>query len=667
MTASHAGYADGSETSPARGPVMRGTFLAGPTASIVGTPVVGATLTAGTGTTSPAATSYEYAWRADGDAVGGDTATLVMSPAMVGKAITVTVTAQRDGYVDATDESDPTDEVARATFSTGPTASIVGTPVVGATLSAGTGTTSPAATSFGYAWKADGDPVGDAAGTLTVSPAMAGKAITVTVTAQRDRYVDATDESDPTDEVARATFVTGPTASITGTARVGETLTAGTGTTSPAATSYEYAWRADGDAVGGDTATLVVTSAMVDKAITVTVTAQRDGYVDASDESDPTSGVARGTFSTGPTASITGTARVGETLTAGTGTTSPAATSYEYAWRADGDAVGGDTATLDVSPAMVDKTITVTVTAQRDGYVNATDESAPTAPVERATFATGPIARIDGTARVGQVLSASAGTPIPAPDSLGYRWYAGDDVIVGATGPRLTLTAAHVGRRVSVEATATRAGFVDAVARSAATGAVTPDSAPGLSLRVRVPRSAGKTPDGSPTALSRSRFTIAWVASGHGDDLVVRGTGALDELLRKRFGVAPVPARGQIAVRLTRLGLHRFQLIATSSSGTTSAADAITVVRPPTRLTVQAPRYAKPGARIRVRAQGLGRGEQFLIRVAGSHAITGRANRDGVVVRRLVVPARATPQQHLRITVFGRTDRRKGSTVVVVR
>jgi hypothetical protein len=667
VTAQRDGYVDASDESDPTAGVARGTFGTGPTASITGTPVVGATLTASTGITSPAATSFGYAWEADGEAVGGDTPTLAVTPGMVGTSISVTVTAQRDGYVDASDESDATAEVARAAFVTGPTAGITGTPVVGATLTASTGTTSPAATSYDFVWKAGEDPVGTNDDTLVVTPGMVGRSITVTVTAVRDGYVDAADESAPTAEVDRAMFSTGPAASITGTARVGETVTATTGATDPVATSFGYAWRADGDPVGTDTDTLVVTPGMVGKTITVTVTAELDGYVDASDESDPTDEVARAAFVTGPTPGITGTPVVGATLTATTATTTPAATSFGYAWQAGGDPVGDGTDSLTVTPAMVGRTVTVTVTARRDGYVDVADESAPTAPVERATFATEPVASIDGTARVGQVLTASAGTPAPAPDSLSYRWYAGDAVIAGAVGQRLTLTAAQVGRRVSVEVTASRAGFVDAVARSGATVAVASYAAPRLSLRVSVPRSAGKVPDGTPTVLSGTRFTVTWSASGHGDDLDLHGTGAMGELLRKRFGKAPVPARGRIAVRLTRFGLHRFRLHATGASGTTRATAAVTVVRPPARLKVQAPRNAEPGARIRVRVQGLGRGEQFMIRLAGSPTITGRATRDGVVVRRLVVPARASRRERLRIVAFGRTDSRKGSAVVVVR
>ena len=65
---------------------------------------------------------------------------------------------------------------------------------------------------------------------------------------------------------------------ITGTATVGQTLTASTGTWSNSPTSYTYQWKADGTAISGAAAsTYVLTSGESGKTITVTVTAYNDG------------------------------------------------------------------------------------------------------------------------------------------------------------------------------------------------------------------------------------------------------------------------------------------------------------------------------------------------------------------------------------------------------
>lgn len=65
-------------------------------------------------------------------------------------------------------------------------------------------------------------------------------------------------------------FDPGPTATITGTARVGETLIAGEGSASPTPDDYDYQWYENGTAIGGATSkTFTLTSAQAGKHITV--------------------------------------------------------------------------------------------------------------------------------------------------------------------------------------------------------------------------------------------------------------------------------------------------------------------------------------------------------------------------------------------------------------
>ncbi|MFE6668426.1 hypothetical protein ACFVFH_33315, partial [Streptomyces sp. NPDC057697] len=65
------------------------------------------------------------------------------------------------------------------------------------------------------------------------------------------------------------------------TARVGDHLTAATGTWAPAPTSFAYQWNADGKAISGATAaTYTVPASLLGKKIGVTVTARRTGTAD---------------------------------------------------------------------------------------------------------------------------------------------------------------------------------------------------------------------------------------------------------------------------------------------------------------------------------------------------------------------------------------------------
>ena len=161
--------------------------------------------------------------------------------------------------------------------------------------------------------------------------------------------------------------------SITGTVAVGSTVTAAAGEWTPAATSYAYRWAADGATIAGATgASLPVTAAMLGKRLTVTVTGARTGHPSGSATSAPSVAVAAGpapVASTRPT--IRGTAQVGRTVTVAVGTWSPAADSYRYEWRVNGTPVSGATgASLVLTAAMRDKSLTVAVTARRAGHAD---------------------------------------------------------------------------------------------------------------------------------------------------------------------------------------------------------------------------------------------------------------------------------------------------------
>ncbi|WP_405115510.1 IPT/TIG domain-containing protein [Micromonospora sp. NBC_01405] len=171
--------------------------------------------------------------------------------------------------------------------------------------------------------------------------------------------------------------VTPPT--ITGTVAVGATVRASTGQWSPAATAYTYQWAANGTAISGATgSTYVVPASRLGKRLTVTVTATKPGYSPAQATSKATVPVAKGAApqaTVKPT--ITGTARVGQTVQATTGTWTPSADSYRYEWRVGGVLSGTTTKTLKLTAAMRDKTVTVTVVAVKAGHADGRATSAP--------------------------------------------------------------------------------------------------------------------------------------------------------------------------------------------------------------------------------------------------------------------------------------------------
>src|SRR4029079_13322476 len=113
-------------------------------------------------------------------------------------------------------------------------------------------------------------------------------------------------------------------------------------------------------------ATYKVAPAHRGKRITVTVTGTKRGYLTVARTSAATATVAAGTLSPAPTPKITGTAKVGYTLTAHPGTWGPSPVSLHYQWRAGGGAISGASAsTYKIGGGGAGKRITVTVTGTK--------------------------------------------------------------------------------------------------------------------------------------------------------------------------------------------------------------------------------------------------------------------------------------------------------------
>ena len=172
-----------------------------------------------------------------------------------------------------------------------PHPTVTGEPVVDGTLTASVSGVDPMDAGLTYAWTR-GSTVVATGSTYSPTAADAGTPLTVTATATKPHFDDAT-SSTPTGTVAAASFTTGPTATMSGTLKVGETLTAGTGDAAPAPSGFGYQWSADGSPIdGADQATYLLAPAQKHTAITVTVTALRSGYASSSSTSAPTGDVA---------------------------------------------------------------------------------------------------------------------------------------------------------------------------------------------------------------------------------------------------------------------------------------------------------------------------------------------------------------------------------------
>ena len=169
---------------------------------------------------------------------------------------------------------------------------ITGLARFGETLSAVAGTWAPSG-ELAYAWKRDGALIPEADQTTYVLTAQdVGKRITVEVTASNIGYIPVTKQSVTTAVVAPLNFTALPAPTITGSAVFGQVLEATVEDWAPAADSVSYSWRYLGSlTILGTESTYELTDRDVGKALTVTVTGTKDGYLTRSIRSAPTSAV----------------------------------------------------------------------------------------------------------------------------------------------------------------------------------------------------------------------------------------------------------------------------------------------------------------------------------------------------------------------------------------
>ena len=372
-----------SETSPLTSVGLKTPYyLAGAVPRITGTAKVRSTLTANPGTWSPAPLTLTYQWYRSGTAILGATAaTYTPAAADAAKTLTVRVTGSRTGYTALTKTSPATTAITTGSL-TGAVPTITGTAKVRSTLTANPGTWSPAPLTLTYQWYRSGTAIlGATAATYTPAAADAAKTLTVRVTGSRTGYTALTKTSPATTAITTGSL-TGAVPTITGTAKVRSTLTANPGTWSPAPLTLTYQWYRSGTAILGATAaTYTPAAADAAKTLTVRVTGSRTGYTALTKTSPATTAITTGSL-TGAVPTITGTAKVGSTLTANPGTWSPAPLTLTYQWYRSGTAILGATAAT-YTPAAADaaKTLTVRVTGSRTGYTALTKTSPATTAI----------------------------------------------------------------------------------------------------------------------------------------------------------------------------------------------------------------------------------------------------------------------------------------------
>lgn len=489
-----------------------------------------------------------YQWRADGDDIPEATgATLELPQELVGKLISVDVT-YTDGRGHEEHVTSPqTDPVANVNDNPDGEVTVSGTTEEGAILTADasaiTDIDGMENAELSYQWMRDGTPITLATGSTyrlkqgDVSNGEVNPQITVQVTFTDDQGTEETVESAAVSDVVNVNDNPLGIITVQGTLSEGQELRVNTTRLTDedglGELSYQWVRRVDGvdtPITGAESATYTLGAADVDAQLFVRVS-----YTDDFGQYEERNSLVTGTVGNVNDAVegsvvIEGTVQEGQTLTANTEglTDADGMENAEptFQWMRDGVAVDGATAkTYDLTQADVGSSMTVEVsfTDDRGGEEGVT--STATEPVANLNDeATGAVL-IEGTPTEGETLTADTSGIADADGMAGavfsYQWYAGEDLIVDATGSNLLLTEAHVGQPIAVKVSFTDDLGGSETISSEVTGAVTnTNNSPTGSVVIAGDAIEGETLEVDVTGLNdadglaEAVYTYQWLRDG---------------------------------------------------------------------------------------------------------------------------------------------------------
>lgn len=268
-------------------------------------------------------------------------------------------------------------------------------------------------------------------------------------------------------------LVATPTPTISGTVRVGSTLTASAGSWQPAPVSLTYQWLRNGVVISGaGKSTYALTPGDLGAVISLRVAGSKAGYASVARTSAGTAKVLPAVAVSGPVPSVSGTARVGKALTAKPGSWQPAPVSLAYQWLRNGSPiVGASRSAYTPTAADLGAVVSVRVSGSKAGYAGVVKVSKPTGKVAAGVLS-GVKPKVSGKAKVGRTLTVKPGSWKPAGVVLGFQWFCNGKKVTGATAASYLLMEPDKGKKLTVKVTGTLAGYTTASKTSKKTSKV---------------------------------------------------------------------------------------------------------------------------------------------------------------------------------------------------
>lgn len=207
---------------------------------------------------------------------------------------------------------------------------------------------------------------------------------------------------------------------------------------------------------------------------------------------------------TGTLPQIAGRLRVGERVRVGAGSWSPSGVGVTYQWLADGRALRGAThPSLELTPRLHGKRLSVRLSAQHLGYVPASATTAVSDRVRRGRIRVDGAPRVRGRAVVAERLTADLGRTTPR-TRASYRWLADGKKIRGARTDSLRLAPELARTRIAVRITLKRRGYAPRTLRSSRTAPVQRATF----RQVRPPRISGTVQVGETVHAVPARWSV---------------------------------------------------------------------------------------------------------------------------------------------------------------
>lgn len=329
-----------------------------------------------------------------------------------------------------------------------------------------------------YQWLRDARTViaGETGTTYRLRAADIGHRVLVRITGGKAGYPDHVQLTQPVGPIEPGRLRPA-TPEVSGSARVGRTLTGSVDPWGPGEVSLGWQWYRGNAKIDGATGrTYRLVAADEGHTIRLRIRGSAANFTPELRFSEPTGKVALGILDPTPVPLYSGTAKVGHTLTALPRQWGPGEVDLTYQWYrdgADGQAKidGATKVTYKLVAADAGHRLRVRVSGSKPGFEVARKYSGWTSEIDPGDLTPG-TPTIEGWAMVGRILSADPGEWRPSGVQFTYRWYRSEMLVTKAAGAEYSLSEVDVGHTITVRVHGQKDGYRDTIVESAPTDRV---------------------------------------------------------------------------------------------------------------------------------------------------------------------------------------------------